>query len=161
MLICTLRGPTTPAEMLLSRSAVSPHPRQNAVDAGLADFEPAGVRALWEAIDRYAVLVFHDQRLSDEQLRDFAGKFGKTADEALLVAGGTGIRTQGPTAMASSFGTRLIYLLPPERPLRDVTPDGVPWQARVCAKWSRATVAYVAAVPAGGSNDPFPRTRPR
>src|SRR6516164_722200 len=35
------------------------------------------VRALWEAIDRYAVLVFHDQRLSDEQLRDFAGKFGK------------------------------------------------------------------------------------
>jgi hypothetical protein len=77
MLICTLRGPTTPAEMLLSRSAVSPHPRQNAVDAGLADFEPAGVRALWEAIDRYAVLVFHDQRLSDEQLRDFAGKFGK------------------------------------------------------------------------------------
>jgi len=39
--------------------------------------EPADVRALWEAIDRYAVLVFHDQRLSDEQLRDFAGKFGK------------------------------------------------------------------------------------
>lgn len=37
----------------------------------------AGVQALWEAIDRYAVLVFHDQRLSDEQLRDFAGKFGK------------------------------------------------------------------------------------
>jgi alpha-ketoglutarate-dependent 2,4-dichlorophenoxyacetate dioxygenase len=35
------------------------------------------VRDLWEAIDRYAVLVFHDQRLSDEQLRDFAGKFGK------------------------------------------------------------------------------------
>jgi alpha-ketoglutarate-dependent 2,4-dichlorophenoxyacetate dioxygenase len=37
----------------------------------------AGVRALWEAIDRYAVLVFHDQRVSDKQLRDFAGKFGK------------------------------------------------------------------------------------
>jgi len=35
------------------------------------------VRDVWEAIDRYAVLVFHDQRLSDEQLRDFAGKFGK------------------------------------------------------------------------------------
>jgi alpha-ketoglutarate-dependent 2,4-dichlorophenoxyacetate dioxygenase len=35
------------------------------------------VRDLWEAIDRYAVLVFHDQRLSDEQLRDFAGKFGR------------------------------------------------------------------------------------
>ena len=39
--------------------------------------EPAGVGALWEAIDRYAVLVFHDQRVSDEQLRDFAGNFGK------------------------------------------------------------------------------------
>ena len=37
----------------------------------------AGVEALQEAIDRYAVLVFHGQRLSDQQLRDFAGKFGK------------------------------------------------------------------------------------
>ncbi|MGA7264116.1 MAG: TauD/TfdA family dioxygenase, partial [Stellaceae bacterium] len=35
------------------------------------------VQALWEAIDRYAVLVFHGQRLSDDRLRDFAGKFGK------------------------------------------------------------------------------------
>jgi alpha-ketoglutarate-dependent 2,4-dichlorophenoxyacetate dioxygenase len=39
--------------------------------------EEADVQALWEAIDRYAVLVFHDQRLNDEQLREFAGKFGK------------------------------------------------------------------------------------
>ena len=39
--------------------------------------DAASARALWEAIDRYAVLVFHDQRLNDEQLRDFAGKFGK------------------------------------------------------------------------------------
>src|SRR5215831_21061136 len=37
----------------------------------------ATVQDLWEAIDRYAVLVFHDQRLSDEQLRDLAGRFGK------------------------------------------------------------------------------------
>src|SRR5580692_4335496 len=37
----------------------------------------AGVQAMWEAIDRYAVLVFHDQRVSDEQFRDFAGNFGK------------------------------------------------------------------------------------
>jgi alpha-ketoglutarate-dependent 2,4-dichlorophenoxyacetate dioxygenase len=28
------------------------------------------------AIDRYAVLVFHEQRLSDAQLRDFAARFG-------------------------------------------------------------------------------------
>jgi alpha-ketoglutarate-dependent 2,4-dichlorophenoxyacetate dioxygenase len=36
---------------------------------------PTG-RAIWDAIDRYAVLVFHDQRLTDAQLRDFAAAFG-------------------------------------------------------------------------------------
>lgn len=35
------------------------------------------VTAIWEAIDRYAVLVFHGQQLDDGQLRDFAGNFGK------------------------------------------------------------------------------------
>jgi alpha-ketoglutarate-dependent 2,4-dichlorophenoxyacetate dioxygenase len=34
------------------------------------------VRSIWDAIDRYAVLVFHDQRLTDAQLRDFAALFG-------------------------------------------------------------------------------------
>ena len=34
------------------------------------------VRTIWDAIDRYAVLVFHDQRLTDTQLRDFAAAFG-------------------------------------------------------------------------------------
>ncbi len=34
------------------------------------------VRTIWDAIDRYAVLVFHDQRLTDVQLRDFAARFG-------------------------------------------------------------------------------------
>jgi alpha-ketoglutarate-dependent 2,4-dichlorophenoxyacetate dioxygenase len=34
------------------------------------------VDAIWEAIDRYAVLVFRDQRLNDTQLRDFAANFG-------------------------------------------------------------------------------------
>jgi alpha-ketoglutarate-dependent 2,4-dichlorophenoxyacetate dioxygenase len=37
---------------------------------------PADLRALWEAIDRYSVLVFHDQRLGDGELREFASKFG-------------------------------------------------------------------------------------
>ena len=37
----------------------------------------AVIHDLWEAIDNYAVLVFHDQRLTDEQLRNFAAKFGK------------------------------------------------------------------------------------
>jgi alpha-ketoglutarate-dependent 2,4-dichlorophenoxyacetate dioxygenase len=34
------------------------------------------VRAIWEAIDRYAVLVFHDQDLDDERQLSFAGRFG-------------------------------------------------------------------------------------
>ena len=38
--------------------------------------DAADCRAIWDAIDRYAVLVFHDQRLTDTQLRDFAAKFG-------------------------------------------------------------------------------------
>jgi alpha-ketoglutarate-dependent 2,4-dichlorophenoxyacetate dioxygenase len=38
--------------------------------------DAATVRAIWDAIDRYAVLVFHDQRLTDAQLRDFAAAFG-------------------------------------------------------------------------------------
>src|SRR6266852_4610234 len=38
--------------------------------------DAAAVGAIWEAIDGYAVLLFHDQCLSDEQLRDFARNFG-------------------------------------------------------------------------------------
>ena len=34
------------------------------------------VNAIWQAIDRYAVLVFRDQCLDDTQLRDFAANFG-------------------------------------------------------------------------------------
>jgi alpha-ketoglutarate-dependent 2,4-dichlorophenoxyacetate dioxygenase len=35
------------------------------------------VHALWRAIDRHAVLVFHDQQLSDAELRAFAARFGE------------------------------------------------------------------------------------
>jgi alpha-ketoglutarate-dependent 2,4-dichlorophenoxyacetate dioxygenase len=37
----------------------------------------SAIRVVWEAIDRYAVLVFHDQHLNDDQLRNFARKFGE------------------------------------------------------------------------------------
>ena len=37
----------------------------------------AVVDTIWEAIDRYAVLVFHDQHFDDEGLRNFAGNFGE------------------------------------------------------------------------------------
>jgi len=39
--------------------------------------DAATVQSIWDAIDRYAVLVFHDQRLSDAQLHDFAARFGE------------------------------------------------------------------------------------
>jgi alpha-ketoglutarate-dependent 2,4-dichlorophenoxyacetate dioxygenase len=38
--------------------------------------ETATIDEIWSAIDRYAVLVFRDQQLSDAQLRDFADRFG-------------------------------------------------------------------------------------
>ena len=38
--------------------------------------DAGSVRTIWDAIDRYAVLVFHDQRLTDTQLRDFAAEYG-------------------------------------------------------------------------------------
>jgi alpha-ketoglutarate-dependent 2,4-dichlorophenoxyacetate dioxygenase len=38
--------------------------------------EAATIDEIWSAIDRYAVLVFRDQQLSDAQLRDFADRFG-------------------------------------------------------------------------------------
>jgi alpha-ketoglutarate-dependent 2,4-dichlorophenoxyacetate dioxygenase len=48
----------------------------NGVDLG-QPLDAAAIRAVWDAIDRYAVLVFHDQRLNDEQLRAFAAHFGE------------------------------------------------------------------------------------
>ena len=38
--------------------------------------DAATLDAIWSAIDRYAVVVFRDQRLTDAQLRDFAAGFG-------------------------------------------------------------------------------------
>lgn len=45
------------------------------LDAG-APLDAALVRELWQAIDRYPVLVFHDQHLDDDRLKDFAAHFG-------------------------------------------------------------------------------------
>jgi len=42
-----------------------------------APSDAAALGVIWEAIDRYAVLVFRDQRLDDEKLRDFAVNFGR------------------------------------------------------------------------------------
>src|SRR5690349_19181217 len=38
--------------------------------------DDAVVDALWQAINRYAVVILRDQRLTDAQLRDFAARFG-------------------------------------------------------------------------------------
>jgi alpha-ketoglutarate-dependent 2,4-dichlorophenoxyacetate dioxygenase len=46
------------------------------VDAGRRP-SPATVRAIWEAIDRYAVVVFREQDLDDERQLSFGGHFGE------------------------------------------------------------------------------------
>ena len=60
--------------------AITPlHPHIGAEIAGLDVSRPiddATLNELWQAIDRWAVLVLHEQRLSDEQLRSFAARFG-------------------------------------------------------------------------------------
>jgi len=46
------------------------------------------VAALWQAIDRYAVVVLRDQRLEDAQLRDFAAQFGPLEIGRIAARGG-------------------------------------------------------------------------
>jgi len=41
-----------------------------------APIDDATLDAIWSAINRYAVVIFGDQRLTDAQLRDFAARFG-------------------------------------------------------------------------------------
>jgi alpha-ketoglutarate-dependent 2,4-dichlorophenoxyacetate dioxygenase len=56
------------------------HPHIGAEIGGLDLRDPidaATVEALWQAIDRHAVVVFHDQKITDGQLRSFALRFGE------------------------------------------------------------------------------------
>lgn len=63
--------------MAIRLNALSPSfaTEVNGIDLSQS-MDDASVRTLWDAIDRYAVLVFHNQRLTDTQLRDFAARFG-------------------------------------------------------------------------------------
>jgi alpha-ketoglutarate-dependent 2,4-dichlorophenoxyacetate dioxygenase len=45
------------------------------LDAG-RPLDAAAAREVWQAIDRYPVLVLHDQHLDDDRLKAFAGEFG-------------------------------------------------------------------------------------
>jgi alpha-ketoglutarate-dependent 2,4-dichlorophenoxyacetate dioxygenase len=56
------------------------HPHIGAAVSGLDASRPlddAALAALWRAIDEHAVLVVHDQHLTDRQLHDFAARFGE------------------------------------------------------------------------------------
>ncbi|HEV8680476.1 MAG TPA: TauD/TfdA family dioxygenase [Stellaceae bacterium] len=61
--------------------AIEPiHPYLGAEIGGIDVSRPldaATLDALWQAIDRHAVLVFHEQQISDQQLHDFAARFGE------------------------------------------------------------------------------------
>jgi alpha-ketoglutarate-dependent 2,4-dichlorophenoxyacetate dioxygenase len=55
------------------------HPHIGAEIGGIDLSRPIGasaVKEIWAAIDRHCVLVFHDQDISDVDLRDFAALFG-------------------------------------------------------------------------------------
>ncbi len=56
------------------------HPHIGAEVAGLdlgRPIDDGAVGEIWQAIDEWAVLVFHGQRLSDQELHDFAARFGE------------------------------------------------------------------------------------
>ena len=58
------------------------HPHIGAEVSGLDASRPLDDETLaemWRAIDRWAVLVLHDQQLNDRQLHDFAARFGPWA----------------------------------------------------------------------------------
>src|SRR5215471_10895948 len=61
--------------------AITPlHPHIGAEVSGLDVSRPiddATVKELWRAIEQYAVLVFHNQQIGDQQLHDFAARFGE------------------------------------------------------------------------------------
>src|ERR1700758_2079478 len=70
---------SNPRRMVMPIELRSLHPLFVAKASGVDLSQPIDaetVRDIWDAIDRYAVLVFHDQRLTDAQLRDFAARFG-------------------------------------------------------------------------------------
>src|SRR4051794_24011526 len=56
------------------------HPEIGTEIGGINLSEPidaATVQEIWRAIDRYAVLVFRNQHLTDQRLHDFAARFGE------------------------------------------------------------------------------------
>jgi alpha-ketoglutarate-dependent 2,4-dichlorophenoxyacetate dioxygenase len=64
----------------MSVTVTSIHPHIGAEITGVDVSRPpdaATLAALWQAIDRHAVIVFHDQQVSDRQLHDFAASFGE------------------------------------------------------------------------------------
>src|SRR6184192_961561 len=77
--------------MAMARAITPLHPHIGAAVSGLDLSRPiddATVAALWQAIDRHAVLVFHNQQITDEQLRSFAARFGELEIGRLAARGG-------------------------------------------------------------------------
>jgi alpha-ketoglutarate-dependent 2,4-dichlorophenoxyacetate dioxygenase len=63
----------------MALTATPLHPEIGAEISGLdasRSLDDAKLGELWQAIDRWAVLVLHEQHLSDEALRAFAARFG-------------------------------------------------------------------------------------
>ena len=65
-----------PTSVEASRFAALAEAGVNRVSLGVQALDAATLDTIWTAIDRYAVVIFRDQRLTDAQLRDFSARFG-------------------------------------------------------------------------------------
>jgi alpha-ketoglutarate-dependent taurine dioxygenase len=93
------------------------------IDAGLP-LAAAAVRAVSDAIDRYAVLVLHDQELDDERQLSFARHFGEIEAPGPRQSGGC-----GPRCRISRISTRTTGCAPPMTPavsISSATVSGIP-----------------------------------
>jgi alpha-ketoglutarate-dependent 2,4-dichlorophenoxyacetate dioxygenase len=63
--------------MSMHTRPLTPHFAAELANIDLAQpIDAATIDTIWTAIDRYAVVIFRDQRLTDAQLRDFSARFG-------------------------------------------------------------------------------------
>jgi alpha-ketoglutarate-dependent 2,4-dichlorophenoxyacetate dioxygenase len=63
--------------MSIDTRPLTPNFAAELADIDLAQpIDAATIDTIWTAIDRYSVVIFRDQRLTDAQLRDFSARFG-------------------------------------------------------------------------------------
>jgi alpha-ketoglutarate-dependent 2,4-dichlorophenoxyacetate dioxygenase len=140
--------------------------------------EEAEVAALWQAIDRHAVLVFRDQQITDAQLRAFAARFGELEIGRAAARGGrrrlqfpeigdisnldedNQIRARDDQKRLDSLGNRLWHMRAAYDALSGAEKEMLdPLIAEHDVFWSRAQIGFTAFPP--GERDKYPPSRQR